>query len=67
MGYNRSYKSYNTISFTAVASDEAEVKDQQTKMETVEQQVHAGETVHQQGVHVHYLGLLHISGGSRIS
>ena len=33
-----------------------ELKDQQAKNETVDQQVQAGETVHQQGVHVHYYG-----------
>ena len=30
---------------------EVELKDQQAKTETVDQQVQAGETVHQQGVH----------------
>ena len=34
--------------------DEVELKDQQAKTETVDQQVQAGETVHQQGVHPHY-------------
>ena len=33
-----------------------ELKDQQAKTETVDQQVQDGETVHQQGVHVHYYG-----------
>ena len=35
---------------------EVELKDQQAKNETVDQQVQAGETVHQEGVHVHYYG-----------
>ena len=29
------------------------MEDQQAKTETVDQQVQAGETVHQQGVHAH--------------
>ena len=33
-----------------------ELKDQQAKTETVDQQVQAGETVHQQGVHAHCYG-----------
>ena len=33
-----------------------ELKDQQAKNETVDQQVQAGETLHQQGVHVHCYG-----------
>ena len=33
---------------------EVELKDQQAKTVTVNQQVQTGETVHQQGVHVHY-------------
>ena len=38
--------------------DEVELKDQQAKNETVDQQVQAEETVHQlqEGVHVHYYG-----------
>ena len=34
--------------------DEVELKDQPAKNETVDQQVQAGETLHQEGVHVHY-------------
>ena len=33
-----------------------ELKDQQAQNEAVDQQVQAGETIHQQGVHVHYYG-----------
>ena len=36
--------------------DEVELKDQQAKNERVDQQVQAGERVHQQGVHVHCYG-----------
>ena len=32
------------------------MEDQQAKSETVDQQVQAEETIHQQGVHVHYYG-----------
>ena len=43
------------INHTALLfKDEVELKDQQAKSETVDQQVQTGETVHQQGVHVHY-------------
>ena len=48
------HKSYNTICFTAGGSDEVEVKDNQTRIETMGQEVQAGEIVHQQGAHVHY-------------
>ena len=41
---------YMTIWLTAVGSDKVEVKDQPAKIETVDQQVLAGDTVQQQGV-----------------
>ena len=47
------YTNYTALLFL----DEVELKDQQAKQETVDQQVQAGETVHQQGVRAHY-GLL---------
>ena len=43
-------KFYMTIWLTAVGSDKVEVKDQPAKVETVDQQVLAGDTVQQQGV-----------------
>ena len=41
---------------TALLLDEVELKDQPAKNVTVDQQVQAGETVHQEGVHAHYYG-----------